>query len=403
MLTFQLKQFKNIRPLGRSSNRTDEIDRPLELETNVTKFENKNRTVQKQSNLTIRYYRRKIRALSVNFISEMVIKTGSSPSKSPVTITVTSGGGSGGRCRGLTSPIQRLSFSNNSPLSSGTRRKSTGQGQGPLWSAEKEEEEEEAHLYTVSIPQTPEATFQSYESIMSNATTSFDSRSDVSKTIFTGGYGSGLKGRAMEKSMEMKRSELVCGMRGCNEVAMEKSKLKCECGFKICKACYSDRVKNRDSKCPGCNELYQKQSIETEQSDDDQEEARVQEIEADDEAKSLPSMKKVGSKPDMMNFSVVQSFRGGFNRHGSEFDHARWLYDTQGTYGYGNAYWPKDSGSDGFKDRPDFCTNRHRPLTRKINVPNALISPYRYILKLKKKSFSFTVLKLMFCFAGFWF
>ncbi|KAL9675026.1 hypothetical protein QQ045_003225 [Rhodiola kirilowii] len=322
----------------------------------------------------------------------MVIKTGSSPSTSPVTITVTSGSGGGARSRGLTSPIQRLSFSNNSPLSSSNTNANNNSrawsGGGRRYSSSKKEEEEEAeeevksssetiHPYTVSIPQTPEAAFQSYASV----TTSIDAKSDVLKTIFTGGYGSGLRGRAMEKSIEMKKSELVCGMRGCDEAAIEQNKLKCECGFKICIACYSDRVKHQDSKCPGCNELYKVQSIKTEHTNVDNDEDEEEEVE-EDEARSLPSMKRARAR-DEKQFSVVQSFRGGFNRQGSEFDHARWLYDTQGTYGYGNAYWPKDSGSDGFIDRPDFCQNRHRPLTRKINVPNALISPYRLLIMIR--------------------
>lgn len=67
-----------------------------------------------------------------------------------------------------------------------------------------------------------------------------------------------------------------------------------------------------------------------------------------------------------------------------DFDHNRWLFETKGTYGYGNAIWPKENvgdgstggGSDG---QPAELTNKPwRPLTRKLKIPAAVLSPYRY-------------------------
>ena len=66
-----------------------------------------------------------------------------------------------------------------------------------------------------------------------------------------------------------------------------------------------------------------------------------------------------------------------------EFDHNRWLFETRGTYGYGNAIWTNDGGfgdgkgDDDVGDRKDLMTKTWRPLTRKLKIPAAVISPYR--------------------------
>ena len=63
-----------------------------------------------------------------------------------------------------------------------------------------------------------------------------------------------------------------------------------------------------------------------------------------------------------------------------DFDHNRWLFETKGKYGIGNAYWSKEeayNGVDGGMTLNDFMDKPWKPLTRKINVPAAVISPYR--------------------------
>ena len=44
---------------------------------------------------------------------------------------------------------------------------------------------------------------------------------------------------------------------------------------------------------------------------------------------------------------MLKSFKANnppllMGKNTSEFDHSRWLFETKGTYGYGNALWPKD-------------------------------------------------------------
>lgn len=182
------------------------------------------------------------------------------------------------------------------------------------------------------------------------------------------------RGHVMECSMDSdaqaKTTSLtVCGMMGCDEEAM-KGRLcgggPCECGFKICRECYSEC----GGKCPGCKAPYKYVS-----DDDEEEEDDVEGSEGEDQPLPLPSMAEF--KLDK-RLSVVKSFKT--QNHPPDFDHTRWLFETKGTYGYGNAVWPKDGcGANGFEPPPEFGEKARRPLTRKVGVSAAIISPYRSV------------------------
>ena len=69
----------------------------------------------------------------------------------------------------------------------------------------------------------------------------------------------------------------------------------------------------------------------------------------------------------------------------NEFD-VQYLFETKGTYGYGNAMWPKyyengassSSGSDWMGGDPIvFEEKPWSPLTRKVNIPAAILNLYR--------------------------
>lgn len=325
-----------------------------------------------------------------------MVKKASSPSSSPVTITVSSGGKGGAiRSMGLTSPVPRSSVSNNpnSPLSgrgnrgsSGGRRTSTG------GRYDEEVVNSEYVTYTVHMPPTPD------HNPISASQTSLNEddknlgkpeRSFISGTIFTGGFNSVTRGHVLECSMERKetmKSGILCGMKGCDEKAMQGKVLRggpCECGFKICRECYLDCVGSGGGHCPGCKEPYKDVNDDDGSSYDDDEPRS----EAEDQALPLPSM--ADFKPDK-RLSLVKSFKAPNH----DFDHTRWLYETKGTYGYGNAVWPKDgygfgSGVNGFEHPPDFGEKTRRPLTRKVNVSAAIISPYRLLVLLRLVALGF--------------
>ncbi|KAL5985385.1 Cellulose synthase-like protein D1 [Asimina triloba] len=69
-----------------------------------------------------------------------------------------------------------------------------------------------------------------------------------------------------------------------------------------------------------------------------------------------------------------------------DFDHNRWLFETKGTYGYGNAYWPQEGDEYGDEtgmmgvSMEDFMDKPWKPLTRKIKMPPEILSPYRLLI-----------------------
>lgn len=63
-----------------------------------------------------------------------------------------------------------------------------------------------------------------------------------------------------------------------------------------------------------------------------------------------------------------------------DFDHNRWLFETKGKYGIGNAFWSEQEdnyGSETGMSMSDFMDKPWKPLTRKLKIPAAILSPYR--------------------------
>ncbi|KMZ66831.1 cellulose synthase-like D1 [Zostera marina] len=98
--------------------------------------------------------------------------------------------------------------------------------------------------------------------------------------------------------------------------------------------------------------------------------------------------------------SMVKSNTTMLVRSGTgDFDHNRFLFETKGTYGIGNAFWGnaatiggyrsiRDDGDDGYDDgagvsMSDFMDKPWKPLTRKVKIPAAVLSPYRLLVLLR--------------------
>ncbi|KAL3648084.1 Cellulose synthase-like protein D5 [Castilleja foliolosa] len=320
----------------------------------------------------------------------MVKTSVNSPTSSPVTITVTSSGGS--RSMGLTSPMPRHSISNNpnSPLSGAgeiNRRASSG-GHGRYLSFSKDSSDEHV-AYTVQVSPTPDRcqfsdsqnspTLKKSRGRKLGTTTRNPNESSIKDTTYTGGFNSATKAHLRKSSVDepaMAKSKLICGMEGCDEKAINgKFKNHCDCGFGICDDCYSDCLKIDEGHCPGCKELYKEV--------DDVESEEEPFSEEKDQANPLPNWGR-GVKLEK-NFSLVQSIKNP----NQEFDHNRWLFETKGTYGYGNALWPREGYESGrgadqrYEKPPDFGDRRNKPLTRKMGISAAIISPYRLLMVLR--------------------
>jgi hypothetical protein len=277
---------------------------------------------------------------------------------------------------GLGSPHQE-----KSPSSTGRRTSS-----GRYISLSRDESEmagevSSEFMYTVHIPATPDHQQMSGTSMVRPMDPSIAGKAEqqfVSSTIFTGGFNSVTRGHVMEKVMETEAAHpqlacakgLTCSVEGCDAKAMRDERgddmVPCVCNFKICRDCYMDAL-NGNGKCPGCKEEYQMPDDNSPR---------------DAHFRALPPP---GGDPKMeRRLSLLKSNKPGLlMNHTSEFDHSRWLYETKGTYGYGNAVWPKDDGYAGGKNTglgapPNFLDKARRPLSRKSNISAGIISPYRY-------------------------
>ncbi|XP_059647347.1 cellulose synthase-like protein D4 [Cornus florida] len=219
--------------------------------------------------------------------------------------------------------------------------------------------------YTVHIPPTPD------NQPMDTSVATKAEEQYVSNSLFTGGFNSVTRAHLMDKVIESEVTHpqmagskgSACSMPACDGKVMKDERGKditpCDCRFKICRDCFMDAQKDTGL-CPGCKESYKVGDYEEDATDYGG-------------ALSLPA-------PDRS-----KGERGMIKRNQTgEFDHNKWLFETQGTYGYGNAYWPQDEygddGEDGGGAMMDLNDKPWKPLSRKTPVPSGIISPYRLLI-----------------------
>lgn len=226
--------------------------------------------------------------------------------------------------------------------------------------------------YTVHIPLTPDN--QPMDSISQKVEEQY-----VSSSLFTGGFNTVTRAHLMDKVIESEANHpqmagakgSSCSIPGCDSKVMSDERgndiLPCECDFKICRDCYLDSVKTGDGICPGCKESYKITDLE----------------EIAESRRPLPLPAPAGMSRMERRLSLMKSTKSVLMRsQTADFDHNRWLFETRGTYGYGNAIWPKESGfangkGDDVAEPTELMNKPWRPLTRKLKIPAAVLSPYR--------------------------
>ncbi|AQK40148.1 Putative cellulose synthase-like family protein [Zea mays] len=145
-----------------------------------------------------------------------------------------------------------------------------------------------------------------------------------------------------------------------------------------------------DSTRPRCKEPYSAGS----DTDDDGEDDEA--VSSSEERDQLP-LTSMAKRFSLIHSMKMPSNNGGGGGKPAEFDHARWLFETKGTYGYGNALWPKDGhgggggggGFSGFEEPPNFGSRCRRPLTRKTSISQAILSPYRLLIAIRLVALGF--------------
>ncbi|KAL6963545.1 Cellulose synthase-like protein D4 [Sarracenia purpurea var. burkii] len=230
--------------------------------------------------------------------------------------------------------------------------------------------------YTVQIPPTPD------NQPMDTSVAAKAEEQYVSNSLFTGGFNSVTRAHLMDKVIESEVTHpqmagakgSACAMPACDGKVMKDERgadvTPCDCRFKICRDCFLDAQKE-SGLCPGCKEPYKAGDY-----DDD----GVPDFSSGALSLPAPDDSKVDRRNNM---SMMKRNQTG------EFDHNKWLFETKGTYGYGNAYWPQDNmygdnGDEGFEggmlesnDKP------WKPLSRRLPIPQAIISPYRLLIAIR--------------------
>ncbi|PHT24567.1 Cellulose synthase-like protein D2 [Capsicum chinense] len=153
--------------------------------------------------------------------------------------------------------------------------------------------------------------------------------------------------------------------------------LPCECDFKICRDCYIDAVKTGDGICPGCKETYKNTDLAENAVDPSR-----QPLSLTSNVGMSKSERRLSVMRSANKSAIIRSESGLMRSQTGDFDHNRWLFETKGTYGYGNAIWPKDEvfgndEDDNIGEHSELFNKPWRPLTRKLNIPAAVLSPYR--------------------------
>uniref|UniRef100_A0A0E0BTY9 Uncharacterized protein n=1 Tax=Oryza glumipatula TaxID=40148 RepID=A0A0E0BTY9_9ORYZ len=332
------------------------------------------------------------------------------PAGAPVTVAVSPVRSPGGdavvrRGSGLTSPVPRHSLGSSTATLqvSPVRRSGGSRYLGASRDGGADESAEFVH-YTVHIPPTPDRATASVASEAEAAAEAEEvhrpQRSYISGTIFTGGLNCATRGHVLNFSGEggaaaasraAASGNMSCKMRGCDMPAfLNGGRPPCDCGFMICKECYAECAAGN---CPGCKEAFSAGS-DTDESDsvtdDDDDEA----VSSSEERDQLP-LTSMARKFSVVHSMKVPGAAANGNGKPAEFDHARWLFETKGTYGYGNALWPKDghahsgAGFVAADEPPNFGARCRRPLTRKTSVSQAILSPYRLLIAIRLVALGF--------------
>ncbi|OAY77544.1 Cellulose synthase-like protein D1 [Ananas comosus] len=229
----------------------------------------------------------------------------------------------------------------------------------------------------------------------------------ISNSLFTGGFNVVTQAHLMDRVTDPaaaadhnNKNSSTCSIRGCDSKVYKNQHgddvLPCDCSFKICAECFADAVKTGGGLCPGCKEQYKttewKEVVAGANNDHDDED--------EEQTLSLPPPPPMGPAGKLeRRLSLMRPVSQG--RKGDQFDQNRWLFETNGTYGYGNAIWPDDGGEAVADDDDDdenggdggggvvvgigmeameLFNKPWRPLTRKLKIPAAVLSPYRLLI-----------------------
>ncbi|XP_042507917.1 cellulose synthase-like protein D4 [Macadamia integrifolia] len=238
--------------------------------------------------------------------------------------------------------------------------------------------------YTVHIPPTPDNQPMDSTGVATKAEEQY-----VANSLFTGGFNSVTRAHLMDKVIDSEVTHpqmagskgSACAMPVCDGKTMKNERgqdiTPCECRFKICRDCFMDAQKG-SGLCPGCKEPYKIGDYDDDPTDMSSGRLPLPGLEDSKTDRRMSMMKSNNNKSMLLRSQT------------GEFDHNRWLFETKGTYGYGNAFWPQDDmygdddGDGGLQGgMVETADKPWRPLSRVIPMPAGIISPYRLLIALR--------------------
>jgi cellulose synthase-like protein len=192
----------------------------------------------------------------------------------------------------------------------------------------------------------------------------------LSNTVVTGGYAASTHAHGLRRKVE-ERSILapsICQLPGCNNNALDVP--TCECDIRICAACFKEAIgPSRSGVCPGCKLPYQITDLE-------ELHVRRTEMPQNNDEKSKP--RSNSGDWDADSYLSVPGFKRNLNGFGNASVLPEDSPFHEGTaYGGGPPGGSVDGASSDYSADTRLTGKTWRPLSRKISVPSAVLSPYR--------------------------
>ncbi|KAJ3692561.1 hypothetical protein LUZ60_011656 [Juncus effusus] len=203
----------------------------------------------------------------------------------------------------------------------------------------------------------------------------------VVNSMMTGGFATSTRAHGMPRKVEERppRSPYNCELPGCNNKALESQ--TCDCNLKICGPCFKEATGPAGGGvCPGCKMQYDNIDLE---------ELRA----ARSEASPLPEVAVIPVNGDRSgrrsNDWDVDSWYsvGGYKRTFNGFGNASVMpehgFVDGAAVGGGGPSGSIDGGASEYSIETRLGGKAWRPLSRKIKVPSAVLSPYRIIVLIR--------------------
>ncbi|KAJ4773003.1 Cellulose synthase-like protein [Rhynchospora pubera] len=198
----------------------------------------------------------------------------------------------------------------------------------------------------------------------------------LANAVITGGYATSTRAHGLPRRVE-ERPILppdICQLPGCNNKALDVP--TCECDLRICAACFKEAAgPNGGGACPGCKLSYPITDLE------ELRVRRTETIHANDERTKARSNNGDWDAESYLSTS-------GFKRPFSGFGNASLLPEDSpfveaGMYGGGPPGGSVTDGASEYGAENRFTGKTWRPLSRKISIPSAVLSPYRLFVLLR--------------------